>query len=87
MKTKPSKIVLEDLNIQEMQKNKHLSKSIQESSLYLFKTLLIINKTKEYNIEIINANRFYPSSKLCSNCENLKQDLKLKDRTYKCNYC
>ncbi|MDR2407144.1 MAG: transposase [Bacteroidales bacterium] len=77
VKTKPSKIVLEDLNIRGMQKNKHLSKSIQESSLYLFRTLLT-NKCKEYNIEIINADRFYPSSKLCSNCGNIKEDLKLK---------
>jgi putative transposase len=84
VKTKPSKIVLEDLNIQGMQKNKHLSKSIQESSLYLFRTLLI-NKSKEHNIEIIIANRFYPSSKLCSHCGNIKEDLKLKDRIYKCN--
>jgi putative transposase len=84
VKTKPSKIVLEDLNIQGMQKNKHLSKSIQESSLYLFRTLLI-NKSKEFNIEVIVADRFYPSSKLCSHCRNIKEDLKLKDRIYKCN--
>jgi putative transposase len=84
VKTKPSKIVLEDLNIQGMQKNKHLSKSIQESSLYSFRTLLM-NKCKEFNIEIITAHRFYPSSKLCSHCGNIKEDLKLRDRIYKCN--
>jgi putative transposase len=83
-RTKPSEIVLENLNIQGMQKNKHLSKSIQESSLFLFKTLLI-NKCSEFGIKITNADRFYPSSKLCSNCGNKKDDLKLKDRIYKCD--
>lgn len=67
-----------------MFKNKHLSKSLQESSLFLFK-ILLTNKCKEFNIEIIIADRFYPSSKLCSNCGKIKSDLKLSDRVYKCD--
>ena len=86
MKTKPKSIVLEDLNIKGMMRNKYLSKSLQESSLSLFRTLLI-NKAQEYKIEIIEADRFYPSSKLCSNCHTIKNDLKLSDRIYKCNNC
>lgn len=84
VRTKPQVIVLEDLNIKGILKNKHLSKSIQQSSLYLFKTLLI-NKANEYRIKIIEADRFYPSSKMCSNCGQIKSDLKLKDRVYKCD--
>ena len=83
IKQKPRFIVLEDLNISGMMKNKHLSKAIQEQCLYEF------SRQTEYKsnwngIKFIKASRYYPSSKLCSICGNIKKDLKLSDRIYKC---
>ena len=86
MKTKPQFITIENLNITGMMKNRHLSKAIANQKFYEFRTKLI-NKAKEKNIEIRIADTFYPSSKLCSCCNNIKHDLKLKDRIYKCNHC
>jgi len=83
IKRKPSFIVMEDLNIKGMMKNKHLSKAIQEQKLYEFKRQ-IIYKSVWNNINFIQADRFYPSSKLCSCCGNIKKDLRLSDRIYKC---
>ena len=84
VKTKPSRIVMEDLNIKGMMKNKHLSKSVAEQCLYDFK-MKMKYKCEFYGIEFIEADRFYPSSKTCSHCGSIKKDLKLKDRIYKCN--
>lgn len=86
VKTKPCKIVIEDLNIKGMLKNKHLSKAIAEQSFYKF-TNILKYKCEWNNIELIKADRFYPSSKLCSHCGNIKKDLRLKNRIYKCNFC
>ena len=86
VRTKPAVVVLEDLNVKGMMKNKHLSKAFQESSLFTFKQILI-NKCERDNITVIEADRFYPSSKLCSCCGNKKDDLKLRDRTYRCSNC
>lgn len=86
VKTKPQFITIENLNITGMMKNRHLSKAISNQKFYEFRTKLI-NKAKILNIEIRLADVFYPSSKLCSCCGNIKHDLKLKDRNYKCNYC
>lgn len=86
VKTKPSKIVLEDLNIKGLMKNKHLSKSIVDSKWYEFKRQ-ILYKAELYNIEVVLADRFYSSSKTCSCCGNVKKDLKLSDRIYICNEC
>lgn len=86
VKTKPSKIVIEDLNIKGLLKNKYLSKAIAEQCFYKFIGVLEY-KCNWNNIEFIKADRFYPSSKLCSCCGNIKKDLKLKDRTYKCSSC
>lgn len=86
VKTKPSKIVLEDLNIKGLMKNKHTAKSIADSKWYEFRRQ-ILYKAELYDIEVILADRFYPSSKTCSCCGNYKKDLKLKDRTYICNEC
>nr|DAX66553.1 MAG TPA: endonuclease [Bacteriophage sp.] len=86
VKTKPSKIVMETLRITNMLKNKHLSKAIAEQGFYRF-TYFIEYKCKLYGIEFVKADTFYPSSKLCSRCGYKKEDLKLSDRTYKCNYC
>lgn len=86
VKTKPSRIVIEDLNIRGMLKNKHLSKAIAEQCFYKFITTLDY-KCRWGSIEFIKANRFYPSSKLCSRCNNIKKDLRLKDRVYTCHRC
>lgn len=84
VKTKPSLIVMEDLDVKGMMKNKHLSERVQEQSFYMFK-LKLKNKAEMYGIDFMEANRFYPSSKLCSSCGAIKKDLKLKDRTYECD--
>lgn len=83
VKTKPCKVVIEDLNILGMMKNRHLSKAIVEQCLNNFVNILEY-KTKFYGIELVKADRWYPSSKTCSNCGNIKKDLKLSDRVYKC---
>ena len=86
VKAKPRFITIENLNITGMMKNRHLSKAISKQKFCEFRTKLI-NKAKRLNIEIRLADTFYPSSKLCSCCNNIKHDLKLKDRIYKCNHC
>ena len=86
VKTKPSKIVLEDLNVSGMMKNKYRAKAIAEAKWYEFRRQ-ILYKAELYGIEVVLADRFYPSSKTCSCCGNYKKDLKLKDRTYICNEC
>ena len=84
VKTKPSRVVMEDLNIKGMMKNKHLSKTVAEQCLYDFK-MKMKYKCEFYGIEFVEADRYYPSSKLCSCCGSIKKDLKLKDRIYKCS--
>ncbi|MFS1510984.1 RNA-guided endonuclease InsQ/TnpB family protein [Chengkuizengella sp. SCS-71B] len=86
VKTKPSKVVMEDLNIKGMMKNKHLSKAIAKQCLHEFKKQMEY-KCKFYGIELILADKWYPSSKTCSCCGEVKKDLKLSDRTYQCNSC
>ena len=83
VKTKPSYIVLEDLNVKGMMKNRHLSKAIQQQCFGEFRRQ-IEYKSAWNNIQVIIADRFFPSSKLCSCCGNIKKDLKLSDRIYKC---
>jgi len=79
-------ITIEDLKVSNMMKNKHLSKAIQEQNFYAIRTKLI-NKCKERNIELRLVDKFYPSSKICSCCGEIKKDLKLNDRIYKCCNC
>ena len=86
VRTKPIAIVLEDLNVAGMRKNKHLSHAIQLATISMFKDMLI-NKAQNLGIEIVLADRFYPSSQICSSCGNRKADLKLSERTYKCPVC
>ena len=86
VKTKPSQIVIEDLNIKGMMKNHHLSKAIAEQSLYQF-TQLLTYKCELYGIKLVKANRFFPSSKTCSECGCVKSTLKLSERVYKCEEC
>ena len=82
----PYRIVMEDLNVSGMMKNKHLSNSIAEQGFYEF--IRQIKYKCEFNgIEFIQVDRFYPSSKTCCFCGNIKKDLKLKDRVYKCDNC
>ena len=84
IKQKPSYITIEDLNVKGMMKNKHLSKAIASQKFFEFKTKLTV-KCKENHIELRIVDRFYPSSKTCSNCGKIKKDLKLSDRIYKCD--
>ena len=83
VKTKPSYIVLEDLNVKGLMKNKHVSKAIQQQCFGEFRRQMEY-KCAWNNIPVIIADRFFPSSKLCSCCGNMKRDLKLSDRIYKC---
>lgn len=83
IKRKPSFICIEDLNVSGMMKNKHLSKSLQQQGLYEFRRQ-IEYKSAWNNIPVIVADRFFPSSKLCSCCGTIKTDLKLSDRIYRC---
>ena len=83
VKREPSFIVLEDLNVKGMMKNRHLSKAVQQQGFYEFRRQ-IEYKSEWNNIPVIIADRFFPSSKLCSCCGNIKKDLKLSDRIYKC---
>lgn len=84
VKTKPYRVVIEDLNVKGMMKNKHLSNSVRKQGFYEFKRQLEY-KCKFRGIELIVADRFYPSSRTCSQCGEVKKDLKLKDRVYKCS--
>lgn len=86
VKTKPSFIVIEDLNVSGMMKNRHLSKAIAQQKFFEFRTKLI-SKCKENNIELRIVDKWYPSSKTCHNCGHIKKDLKLSDRTYVCSKC
>ena len=86
IKLNPYRVVMEGLNVSGMMKNKHLAEKIAEQKFYEFKRQM---KYKcEFNkIEFFEADRWYPSSKACSCCKNIKKDLKLSDRTYNCNVC
>ena len=84
IKRKPSFICIEDLNVSGMMKNKHLSKAVQQQGFYEFRRQ-IEYKSAWNNIPVIIADRYFPSSKLCSCCGTIKHDLKLSDRIYRCN--
>ncbi|XWX29772.1 transposase [Staphylococcus phage PG-2021_87] len=83
VKTKPRRIVIEDLNVSGMMKNRHLAKAIQNQSFYEFRRQLEY-KCKRKGIELIIADRFFPSSKTCSNCGTINKNLKLSDRIFNC---
>ena len=84
VKTKPYRIVIEDLAVSNMMKNKHLSDAIRKQGFYEFRRQLEY-KCKLRKIELVLADKFYPSSKRCSQCGKIKKDLRLKDRVYKCS--
>lgn len=86
VKTKPSRVVMETLNIKGMMKNKHLSKAIAGQGLYEFKRQLKY-KCEFYGIKFVEADKWYPSSKICSECGHKKTKLSLSERTYICEEC
>ena len=86
VKKQPKYIAIEDLNVKGMMKNKHLAKDIANCSFYTIREHLI-RKATERDITIRLVDRFYPSSKTCSNCGGYKKNLKLSQRVYSCNHC
>lgn len=86
VKTKPSAIVLEDLVVKNMMKNRHLAKAIQDQKFYTFRTM-ITYKAALRSIPVILANRLFPSSKTCHNCGCVKRNLSLSERTFTCEDC
>ena len=86
LKRKPSFIVIEDLNVKGLMKNKHLSKAISQAQWYASRVFLQ-QQCEKLGIELRLAPRFYPSSKLCSHCGYKNVDLKLKDRSWECPDC
>lgn len=86
LKKRPRYVAIEDLNVKGMMKNKHLAKDVANCSFYTIREQLIRKATERY-IEVRLVDRFYPSSKTCSNCGSYKKDLKLSQRVYHCNTC
>ena len=86
VKKQPQYIAIEDLNVKGMMKNKHLAKDIVNCSFYTIREHLI-RKATERHIAVRLVDRFYPSSKTCSNCGNYQKDLKLSQRVYHCDNC
>lgn len=86
IKKNPSFICIEDLNVSGMLKNKYLSRDISNCAFYTIRESLV-KKAHDNGIEVRLVNRFYPSSKLCSNCGTRNQNLRLSDRTFKCDCC
>lgn len=85
-KTKPSRIVMENLNVSGMMKNKHLSKAIAKQGLYKFKQTMQY-KCSKYGIEFVEVDRWFPSSKTCSECGYVKNKLSLSEREFRCECC
>mgnify|MGYP004477052933 CR=1 FL=1 len=83
VKTKPSYIAIEDLNVSGMMKNRHLSKAIASQKFYEFRAKLKA-KCDDNGIELRIVDKWYPSSKMCHRCGHVLKDLKLSDRTYRC---
>ena len=86
VKTKPSRIVMETLNVKGMMKNRHLSKVVAQQGFFEFKTM-IKYKAKKYGIEFVETDIWYPSSKTCSVCGNIKPKLSLSERNFTCECC
>ena len=86
VKKQPQYIAIEDLNVKGMLKNKYLARDIANCSFYTIREHLI-RKAKERHIVVRLIDRFYPSSKTCSNCGNYKADLRLSQRVYQCEHC
>lgn len=86
VKTKPCMIVMEDLCIKDMMKNKSIAKQVQKIGLYEFIRQMKY-KCEWDSIRFVQVDKYFPSSKICSNCFNIKKDLKLSDRIYYCEKC
>lgn len=86
LKSNPSRVVMEDLMINNLVKNRHLAKSIYDAKWGDFRRV-ITYKCEQQGIDLVFADRFFPSSKMCSCCGNVKKSLKLSDRTYHCDSC
>ena len=86
VKAKPEYVVIEDLNVKGMMKNRYLSKAIAEQSFHEFRRQLTY-KCLWNNVELRVVDRWFPSSKMCSECGSIKSDLKLSDREYICEEC
>ena len=86
IKLNPERIVIEDLNVKGMMSNHKLARAVQSSKFYEIRRQLMY-KCENNNIELVVADGFYPSSKTCSSCGKIKDDLKLKDRVYRCPRC
>ena len=86
IRRKPSSIVLEDLNVKGMMSNRHLAKAVQEQGFYEFRRQ-IEYKAAWTGLRVVIADRFYPSSKTCIACGNVKKNLRLTDRIYHCEKC
>ena len=85
-KTKPSRVVMESLNVSGMMKNKHLSKAIAQQGLFEFKQMMRY-KCNRQNTEFVEADKWYPSSKTCSECGHVKTKLSLSEREFRCECC
>ena len=86
IKKNPRAVVMEGLNVTGMLKNRFLAASIHNSGFYEFR-ILMQEKCEVNDINFIVADQWFPSSKKCSCCGNIKRDLKLSDRTYRCDAC
>lgn len=86
VKTKPSRIVMESLNVKGIMKNRHLSKAVAQQGFYEFKAM-IQYKCERYGIEFVEADKWYPSSKTCSRCGYVKPKLSLSEREFVCEGC
>lgn len=82
----PRSITIEDLNVKGMMRNRHLSKAVAQQNFYSFR-MKLESKCKQHDIELRIVDRWYPSSKLCSNCGTIKKELNLSDRVYSCTEC
>ncbi len=83
----PKRIMIEDLNVKGMMKNRHLARAIQEQQFYRIRQLLTEKALNTINIQIGVVNRFYPSSKLCHTCDFKNKYLKVSDRIFRCPNC
>lgn len=86
VKTKPSRIVMENLNVKGMMRNRHLSKAVAQQGFHEFKTM-VQYKAERYGIEFVEADQWYPSSKTCSECGYVKPKLSLTERNFVCECC
>lgn len=86
IKLNPSVVIMEDLNIQKMMKNKYLSSYIYEQNFFTFREMMRY-KCEFNNIQFILVDKYFPSSKMCNKCGNIKSNLQLSDRTYVCECC